>query len=96
MTGDGPAWLAEFRAEVVRRIQERRTTQAALAAHLGISAKHMSQVLTGQISPGPELVEAIATAMGLRITVVAEGEPVPLGRDMRGRKPGTARLEAGG
>lgn len=84
------AWLAQLRAEVLRRIKAQRTTQAALAGHVGITPKHLNQVLNGQASPSPGLAEQIATAMGLRITVVAEGEPVPLALDMRGRKPGSA------
>ena len=87
--GKEAAWLSQFRAEVKRRIRARKGTQAALADHLGISAKHMSDILRGTVSPSPELAERIATAMGLRITVVAEREPVPLGLDMRGRKAGS-------
>jgi transcriptional regulator with XRE-family HTH domain len=87
--GKEAAWLSQFRAEVKRRIRARKGTQAALADHLGISPKHMSDILRGVTSPSPELAERIAAAAGLRITVIEEGDPVPLGLDMRGRKAGS-------
>lgn len=76
---DCPPWLARLRTEVLRHIRAQGSTQAALAAHLGITEKHMSQVLTGRINGSPQLIDRIAAAVGLRIALVAgEGEPVAL------------------
>jgi transcriptional regulator with XRE-family HTH domain len=76
---DCPPWLGRLRAEVLRHIRSQGSTQAALAAHLGITEKHMSQVLTGRINGSPGLIDRIAEAVGLRIALVAgEGEPVAL------------------
>jgi len=83
---DGPAWLLEFRSQVRARLKAQRSTQAALAAYLGISAKHMNQVLKGGVSPNPALLDKIATAVGLRIVVAADGDPVPLALNMAGRR----------
>jgi transcriptional regulator with XRE-family HTH domain len=72
-------WLARLRGEVLRHIRAQGSTQAALAAHLGITEKHMSQVLTGRVNGSPEMIDRIAGAVGLRIALVAgEGDPVAL------------------
>jgi transcriptional regulator with XRE-family HTH domain len=95
---DSPAWLARLRTEVLRHIRAQGSTQAALAAHLGITEKHMSQVLTGRVNGSPRVIDRIAEAVGLRIALVAgEGEPVALPPSRRGRarrKP--AGREGGG
>lgn len=87
----GPLWLCQLRSEVLRRV---RAQQAALAAHLGITPKHMSQVLTGTVNGNPELLTRIAEAVGVRIAIViGESEPVPLPPSRRrGRPP---KLRAG-
>jgi transcriptional regulator with XRE-family HTH domain len=84
-----PPWLARLRAEVLRHIRAQGSTQAALAAHLGITPKHMSQVLTGKVNGSPQMIDRIAEAVGLRIALVAgEGEPVALPPGAwRGRPP---------
>ena len=87
MTGPGSLWLDQLRAEVLRRIKAQQSTQAALAAHLGITPKHMSQVLTGKVIGSPQMLDRIAAAVGLRITIAASGsEPVALPPDTRGRR----------
>jgi transcriptional regulator with XRE-family HTH domain len=69
--GDCPAWLAQLRTEVRRRIREQNTTQAAIAARTGTSYQHMSDILRGAASGSPELLTRIAWAVGLRIEIVA-------------------------
>lgn len=79
-----PQWLAQLRAEVERRVAAQHSTQAALAAHLGITPKHINQILRGKVNGSPELLDRIAAAVGLRIAVViGDSEPVPLAGDKR-------------
>lgn len=87
--------LTAFRTAVVTRLREHHASQAALAGHVGITAKHMSQILRGKASPGPELLDKIAAAMGLQVTIAVIGDPVPLAKDKRGRKAGTAAQPPG-
>jgi transcriptional regulator with XRE-family HTH domain len=89
-------WLAALRAEVVLRLRAQHSTQAALADRVGITPKHMSQVLTGKSTPRPEVLDRIAAAVGLRIAVViGEAEPEGLPRGWgRTPKPGAEREEA--
>lgn len=80
-------WLRCLREEVRARLRARRATQAALAAYLGISPKHMSQVLNGTVTGSPELHTRMAEAVGLEIRIVVTGrKPAALPRDERGRK----------
>jgi transcriptional regulator with XRE-family HTH domain len=83
------AWLDHLRRGVLTNIRAQKSTQAALAAHLGVSPKHMSQILTGKVNGSPEMLERIAEAAGLHIAVVVgENDPVPLpAAAPRGRKP---------
>ena len=96
MTDAGsPPWLRHLRAEVRIRIRARNGTQASLAAALGITPKHLSQVLTGTIAGSPALLDRIAGAVGVRIAIVDTGrEPVPLAPDQRGRKSGRRKAGA--
>lgn len=87
-------WLSAFRTAVASRIREHHTSQAALAGHVGITEKHMSRVLLGRVNPGPELTGKIAAAMGPQVTVVIVSDPVPLAKDMRGRKRAAAERES--
>ncbi len=91
MTGpasDAP-WLRHLRAEVRSRLEARHATQASLADHLGISAKHLNQVLGGHTSGSPALLSRIAEAVGLQIAIVVTGrEPAPLAEDQRPWKRG--------
>lgn len=79
-------WLHQFRDEVRRRLKTQCTSQAALADYLGISEKHISQILTGAAGGTPHLIDQIAAAMGLRIAVTVTGHPAPLPLTLRGRK----------
>jgi transcriptional regulator with XRE-family HTH domain len=84
-----PPWLRHLRSEVRTRIRARNATQASLAAALGITPKHLSQVLTGTVVGSPQLLDRIAGAVGLRIVIMATGrDPVPLAPDRRGRRSG--------
>jgi transcriptional regulator with XRE-family HTH domain len=87
-------WLDQLRTEVRRRIRAQRSTQQALAAHLGITPKHMSQILNGKVSGSPEMLDRIAAAAGLRIAVVVgDGEPAELPpAAKRGRPPKTPAI----
>ena len=86
-------WLQHLRDEVRARLRARRATQAALARHLGISPKHLSQVLNGAVTGSPELHDRMAQAVGLRIAiVVTDLEPATLARDQRGRKSRQEKL----
>lgn len=95
VTDHDSLWLDQLRAEVLRRIKAQRSTQAALAAHLGISPKHMSQVLTGKVVGTPQMLDRIAEAVGLRIAiVVGEAEPVELPRAAYRGRPRKTAVEA--
>ena len=64
-------------------------TQASLAGHLGITPKHVNQVLSGKIVGSPDLLTRMAEAVGLGIAIVVTGrEPVPLAEDKRPWKSG--------
>jgi transcriptional regulator with XRE-family HTH domain len=72
-----PPWLAELRQEIITRLRAQKSTQAALAAYVGITPKHVNQMLKGHISGTPEMLGAMAAAVGLRITTAETGEPWP-------------------
>jgi len=94
---DAP-WLRHLRSEVRARLQARHATQASLAAHLGITPKHLNQILGGHVNGSPALLARIAEAMGMQIAiVVTDREPVPLAEDQRPWKSGnrTPRAKAG-
>lgn len=84
LVGESPMPAGYFRpglAETLRAaIAAADTTQAALALHVGISAKHMSQLLQGKAWPAPELVDRLLFAVGRRIVVDTE----PLTTNPRG------------
>jgi transcriptional regulator with XRE-family HTH domain len=85
---DAP-WLRHLRAEVRARLEARHATQASLAEHLGISAKHLNQILGGHVNGSPALLARIAEAVGVQIAVViTDREPVPLATDQRPWKSG--------
>ena len=80
---DAP-WLCHLRAEVRGRLKARHATQASLAAHLGVTPKHLNQVLGGHVIGSPDLLARMAEAVGLGIAiVVTDREPVPLAEDKR-------------
>jgi DNA-binding transcriptional regulator YdaS (Cro superfamily) len=78
----GPAggealWVQQLRAEVRARLRDQRATQVGLAEQLGITPKHMSQMLTGKVAGSPEMLEAMARAVGLQIVILDAGNLVP-------------------
>jgi transcriptional regulator with XRE-family HTH domain len=80
---DAP-WLCHLRAEVRARLEARHVTQASLAEHLGITPKHMNQVLGGKVIGSPALLARMAEAMGMEIAIVITGrEPAELAADKR-------------
>ena len=94
---DAP-WLRHLRTEVRSRLRARHVTQASLAAHLGVTSKHLNQVLGGHVTGSPDLLARMAEAVGLSIAiVVTDREPVPLAEDRRPRLSGnwTPRGKAG-
>jgi len=79
-----PPWVRDLRLKVRARLRRQRATQAGLAWHLGITPKHMSQLLNGVVTGTPDMLDRLAAAVGLRI-VLAEAEgPVP---SLPGRRP---------
>lgn len=85
---DAP-WLRHLRAEVRTRLEARHATQASLAGHLGISPKHLNQVLSGKVTGSPDLLARMAEAMGMQIAIVVTGrEPAELATDQRPWKSG--------
>jgi transcriptional regulator with XRE-family HTH domain len=71
-------WLLELRREVKARLREQGATQASLARYLGITEKHLSQLLTGKTDGSPEMLDRLAAAAGLRIVITDAPEPGPV------------------
>lgn len=84
-------WLADLRNKVRARLRAQGATQVGLAWHLGITEKHVSQLLTGKVVGSPEMLERIAASVGLRIALVDADGPVPV---LPTRRPGTGRRNA--
>ena len=59
------------RAEIRTALHDTRTSQAELSRTLGMSTKHVSQVLTGKAALSLELAEAMLGALGYRVAVRA-------------------------
>ena len=89
MNAKDPPWLRELRNKVKARLRAQGATQAGLAWHLGITEKHVSQLLTGKVDGTPEMLDRLARSVGLRITLT-EGDTkpsIPGRRTSRRRKP---------
>ncbi len=63
--------LAAIKAAIRRELKADGCTQKDLARYLGISEKHMSQVLTGVVVGYLPLIERMAHAVGLTLKVTA-------------------------
>jgi transcriptional regulator with XRE-family HTH domain len=61
--------LAAIKAAIRRELKADGCTQKDLARYLGISEKHMSQVLTGAVTGHLPLIERMAHAVGLTLEV---------------------------
>jgi transcriptional regulator with XRE-family HTH domain len=80
-------WLTELRERIAGQMKANGISQVALAEHLGITPKHMNQFLQGTVRAGsPLLLERMAEAVGLRITIADSGEPPPPLRSLRQRR----------
>ena len=104
MNDKDPPWLRDLRNKVKARLRAQGATQAGLAWHLGITEKHVSQLLTGKVDGTPEMLDRLARSVGLRITLAdADSAPsLPGRRTSRRRRPREAdptflaAIEAGG
>lgn len=70
-SGDG--YLADLKRAIRRELKADGCTQADLAWYLGITPKHVSQMLTGSVDGRFELVERMAAAVGLEPSIEAGG-----------------------
>ena len=61
--------LDRIKAAIKRELHADGCTQADLARHLGLSQKHVSQVLSGHVPGSPRVIEDMAHACGLTIGV---------------------------
>jgi transcriptional regulator with XRE-family HTH domain len=84
-----PPWLIDLRRKAKARLRAQGATQAGLAWHLGITEKHVCQLLTGKVVGTPEMLDRLARAVGIQITLAdAEDAPsLPGRRTSHRRKP---------
>jgi transcriptional regulator with XRE-family HTH domain len=74
----GSPWLRDLRCKVRARLRAQGATQAGLAWYLGITEKHVSQLLTGKVDGSTEMLGRLAAAVGLRITIADAAGPWPV------------------
>ena len=72
--GPETSWVRDLRTKVRMRLRDQGVPQAVLASHLGITQKHMSDVLNGKADGSPNLLASVAASVGLRIAVVDSDE----------------------
>lgn len=70
-SGDGT--LADLKRAIRDELRADGCTQKDLARYLGITEKHVSQVLTGKVAGHLGMLERMAAAVGLSVTC-ARGE----------------------
>lgn len=58
-----------LRSEVLRALNDSTYTQKWLAEQVGITEKHMSQMLTGKVSLTVRLAEAMLAALGRMVAI---------------------------
>lgn len=69
--------VAAARHEILEALSATTTTQATLAERLGMSEKHVSNVLTGRVGLSFDLAERMLGALGRRLVVrSATEEPI--------------------
>jgi transcriptional regulator with XRE-family HTH domain len=61
--------LARIKARIKDELRADGCTQKDLARYLGITEKHVSQVLKGRCAGSPQVIEDMAHAVGLSVTV---------------------------
>lgn len=77
-----PPRLGEQTAEAIAaRLVELEWTQADLAREMGLTAKHVNQLMTGKATGSPRLLDLIAWGLGCRWKVVL----VPMDNPENGR-----------
>lgn len=64
------------RSAIGGALAETATTQAMLARRLGVTQKHVSEVLTGRAGLSMDLADAMLAAMGRRVVVAVEHAPL--------------------
>ena len=81
-----PAWVRDLRQRVIAHLHATSATQIGLAEYLGVSPKHVNQILKGVIAGTPSMLDQMAAAAGLEIVVRESGRPAPVlaGRRCRG------------
>jgi transcriptional regulator with XRE-family HTH domain len=68
MTKPGP--LSDIKAAIRAELKADGCTQKDLAWYMGLTEKHISQVLTGKVKGDPEMLLALAAAVGLSLEAV--------------------------
>ena len=72
----GSGYLADLKRAIRAELKADGCTQADLAWYLGITPKHVSQMLTGTVAGRFELLERMAAAVGLE-SGIGSGERAP-------------------
>ena len=62
---DAPGYLADLKSAIRAELNADGCTQKDLAWYLGLTEKHVSQVLTGKVTGRFEVLERMAAAVGL-------------------------------
>ena len=70
-TSTAPGPLAAMKARIRAELRADGCTQKDLARYLGLSEKHVSQVLTGKVVGDLRLLSRMAEAVGLSLEVVS-------------------------
>ena len=86
-----------FADRLRRQLRSKKLSQAALAAHLGVSQQTVSKWLSGETQPRVKLLPALAEALGMDPTdlsaaLVARAEPRNLDEAMELRVAALDRL----
>lgn len=61
----------QFATIIAAKLIERGMTQADLAREMGVSAKHINQMLTGKATGSPGMLDYAAHTLGFRWAVTA-------------------------
>lgn len=70
-TSAAPGPLAAMKARIRAELRADGCTQKDLARYLGLSEKHVSQVLTGKVAGDLRMLARMAEAVGLSLEVVS-------------------------